>query len=101
MGGQEDRVVQGQGCGRTWLREDRSTPLLKLELDPPKLLLTVLASSYRTNLDLNDDPIFRKCCWELFEKKCVFWVTSFGPFFPPWWPPDHYGPIKGVLGLRT
>ena len=77
------------------------TPLLKIELDPPKLLLTVLASSYRTNLDLNDDPIFRKCCWELFEKKCVFWVTSFGPFFPPWWPPDHYGPIKGVLGLRT
>ena len=45
------------------------------------LLITVFLSSYGTNLDLKFEAIFRKSCRELFEEKCVFWVTGFGPFF--------------------
>jgi hypothetical protein len=52
--------------------------MTNLELDSPKLLITVFLSSYGTNLDLKFEAIFKKSCRGLFEEKCVFWVTDFG-----------------------
>ena len=52
--------------------------MTNLELDSPKLLITVFLFSYGTNLDLKFEAIFKKSCRGLFEEKCVFWVTDFG-----------------------